>query len=166
MRKDWPVKKHLRNCVSPLGPATRPQSSRRCHCPSTVSADLVDPAPANPLRRAGPGGQQAIEATSHLEDDPRPPTPWLSDRTPESSTQPSTSAVIFRAWSSSSIFLRRWVTGTPPVTHTYIQAIKQPTLGHLTRSVRRRAATSKRANRLVEFCTWQLSDFATRQVVE
>src|SRR5262249_20984264 len=108
---------------------------RRCHCPSTVSADLVDPAPANPLRRAGPGGQQAIEATSHLEDDPRPPTPWLSDRTLESSTQPSTSAVIFRAWRSSSIILRRWVTGTPPVTHIYIKAIKQPTLHYLTRSV-------------------------------
>ena len=29
------------------------------------------------------------------------------------------------------------------MTHTYIQAIKQPTLGYLTRSVRRRAATSK-----------------------
>src|SRR5260370_36843523 len=28
--------------------------------------------------------------------------------------------------------------------HTYIQAIKQPTLHYLTRSVRRRAATSKR----------------------
>ncbi|MGB2901684.1 MAG: hypothetical protein WBB89_20680, partial [Candidatus Acidiferrum sp.] len=36
-------------------------------------------------------------------------------------------------------------TGTPPVTHTYIQAIKQQTLHYLTRSVRRRAATSKRA---------------------
>ncbi|MGB4785271.1 MAG: hypothetical protein WAQ77_11165, partial [Candidatus Acidiferrum sp.] len=34
--------------------------------------------------------------------------------------------------------------GTPPVTHTYIQAIKQQTLHYLTRSVRRRAATSKR----------------------
>ena len=32
--------------------------------------------------------------------------------TTQSSTQPSTSAVIFRAWSSSSIILRRWVTGT------------------------------------------------------
>src|SRR6516165_3585075 len=41
------------------------------------------------------------------------------------------------------------VTGTPPVTHTYIHAIKQPTLYYLTRSVRRRAATSKRANRRV-----------------
>jgi len=30
------------------------------------------------------------------------------------------------------------------VTHTYIQAIKQTTLHYLTRSVRRRAATSKR----------------------
>jgi hypothetical protein len=30
------------------------------------------------------------------------------------------------------------------VTHTYTQAIKQPTLHYLTRSVRRRAATSKR----------------------
>ena len=28
------------------------------------------------------------------------------------------------------------------MTHTYIQAIKQPTLHYLTRSVRRRAATS------------------------
>src|SRR6266568_5241002 len=52
-----------------------------------------------------------------------------------------------RRWSSSSIVLRRWVTGTPPVTHTYTQAIKQPTLHYLTRSVRRRAATSKRRNR-------------------
>jgi len=33
------------------------------------------------------------------------------------------------------------------VTHTYTQAIKQPTLHYLTRSVRRRAATSKRGNR-------------------
>jgi hypothetical protein len=33
------------------------------------------------------------------------------------------------------------------VTHTYIQAIKQPTLHYLTRSVRRRAATSKRRYR-------------------
>ena len=40
------------------------------------------------------------------------------------------------------IILRRWVTGTPPVTQTYIQAIKQPTLHYLTRSVRRWAATS------------------------
>jgi hypothetical protein len=33
------------------------------------------------------------------------------------------------------------------MTHTYIQAIKQPTLHYLTRSVRRRAATFKRAFR-------------------
>src|SRR5258708_34440191 len=52
-----------------------------------------------------------------------------------------------RRWSSSSIILRRWVTGTPPVTHIYIKPIEQPTLHYLTRSVRRRAATSKRRNR-------------------
>src|SRR6201998_571913 len=45
--------------------------------------------------------------------------------------------LIWLILSSSSIILRRWVTGTPPVTHTYIQAIQQPTLGYLTRSVRR-----------------------------
>src|SRR5262249_27069987 len=56
--------------------------------------------------------------------------------------------------SSSSIFLRKWVTGTPPVTHTYIQAIKQPTLHYLTRSVRRRAATSKRAYRKLRYSLW------------
>ena len=42
-------------------------------------------------------------------------------------------------WTASVI---NWPTMTPPVTHTYIQAIKQPTLHYLTRSVRRRAATS------------------------
>ena len=31
------------------------------------------------------------------------------------------------------------------MTHTYITTIEQPTLNYLTRSVRRRAATSKRA---------------------
>jgi len=36
------------------------------------------------------------------------------------------------------------------VTHTYIQAIKHPTLHYLTRSVRRRAATSKRRYRKSE----------------
>src|SRR5262249_7354361 len=49
-----------------------------------------------------------------------------------------------RRWRSSSIIFRRWVTGTPPVTHTYIQAIRQQTLHYLTRSVRRAAATCKR----------------------
>jgi hypothetical protein len=89
-----------------------PRSSHRGHCPSTVSADLADPAPGSPLRGTGPSGHQTIEATPHLEDDSGPPTPRLSDRITESSTQPSTSAVIFRAWSSSSIIFLRWVTGT------------------------------------------------------
>ena len=38
---------------------------------------------------------QTIQATAHLEDDPATPKPRLSDRTTESSTKPSTSAVIF-----------------------------------------------------------------------
>jgi hypothetical protein len=42
------------------------------------------------------------------------------------------------------------------VTHTYIQAIKQPTFGYLTRSVRRRVATSKRRNRT---CTYPYAIF-------
>src|SRR6516164_10048756 len=64
-----------------------------------------------------------------------------------------------RSWSSSSIFLRKWVTGTPPVTHTYIQAIKQPTLHYLTRSVRRQAATSKRRNRRSGFRRKEFTGF-------
>lgn len=38
---------------------------------------------------------QFSEATPHLEDDPATPKPRLSDRSTESSTQPSTSVVIF-----------------------------------------------------------------------
>jgi hypothetical protein len=43
------------------------------------------------------------------------------------------------------------------VTQNLSQAIKQPTISYLTRSVRRRAATSKRANRTGgngQFYTW------------
>ena len=46
------------------------------------------------------------------------------------------------------------------MTHTYIQAFKQPTLHCLTRSVRRRAATSKRGYRP---CGFQVSDYPTPQ---
>ena len=44
------------------------------------------------------------------------------------------------------------------MTHTYIQAIKQPTLHCLTRSVRRRAATSKRTYRKSEVMVRQMSE--------
>src|SRR5215831_16775404 len=91
--------------------ATFPPSSMRVPAVTPTSIRILNPA------------KHKRSDFSSLEDDPRPPTPWLSDRTPESSTQPSTSAVIFRAWSSSNIIFRRWVTGTPPVTHTYIQTI-------------------------------------------
>src|SRR5712691_1276954 len=88
-------RKPIRDRVSPLGPAPGTQSSHRSHCPSTVSTDLADPAPRSPLRGTRPSDHQTIEATAHLEDDPATPKPRLSDRTPESSTKPSTSAVIF-----------------------------------------------------------------------
>jgi len=88
-------RKHIRDRVSPLGPAPGTQSSHRSHRPSTVPTDLADPAPRSPLRRTRPSGHQTIEATAHLEDDPATPKPRLSDRTTESSTKPSTSAVIF-----------------------------------------------------------------------
>src|SRR5216684_5265424 len=88
-------RKHLRAGVSPLGPAPRTQSSHRSHCPSTVPTDLADPAPRSPLRRTRPSGHQTIEATAHLEDDPATPKPRVSDRTTESSTKPSISAMIF-----------------------------------------------------------------------
>jgi len=77
-------------------PAPGTQSSHWTIAQSTVSADLVDPAPGSSLRRTGPSGHQTIEATPHFEDASATPKPRLSDRTTESSTQPSTSAVIFR----------------------------------------------------------------------
>ena len=81
--------------VSPLGPAPRTQSSHRSHCPSIVPSDLADPAPRSPLRGTRPSGRQTIEATAHLEDDPATPKARVSDRTTESSTKPSISAMIF-----------------------------------------------------------------------
>jgi transposase len=65
------------------------------HRPSTVSTDLVDPAPGSSLRRTGPSGHQTIEAKAHSENHPPTAKPRLPDRTTQSSAQPSTSAVIF-----------------------------------------------------------------------
>jgi hypothetical protein len=70
----------FRPCVSPLGPAPGTQPSHRGHCPSTVSADLVDPAPGSPLRRTGSGRQQKVEGKAHVENDPATPKPRLSGR--------------------------------------------------------------------------------------
>src|SRR5437588_6359180 len=80
-------------CDVRLAPGT--QSSHWGHRPSTVSANLVDPASGSPLRRTGPSGHQTIEATPHLQDDSATPKARLSDRTTEPSTEPSTSAVTF-----------------------------------------------------------------------
>ena len=94
-RRSQNQRKHLRNRVSPLSPASGTQSNHRGHCPSTVSAYLVDPTPGSSLRRTGPSRHQTIEAKAHCENHPATPKPRLSDRSAESSTQPSTSAVIF-----------------------------------------------------------------------
>src|SRR5207244_13139191 len=87
----------LRNCVSPLGPTPGTQPSDRSHCPSTVSTYLVDPASEGSLRRTRPRGHQTVEAKANGENDPTTAKPRLSDRSTESSAQPSTSAVIFEA---------------------------------------------------------------------
>src|SRR4029077_6277900 len=62
-----------------------------------MPADLADLASGSPLRRTGPSCHQTIEAKAHCQDHPATPKPRLSDRSAQSSTQPSTSAVIFRA---------------------------------------------------------------------
>jgi hypothetical protein len=46
------------------------------------------------------------------------------------------------------------------VTQNLSQAIKQPTLSYLTRSVRRRAATSKRPNRTSWFSLFRFGDLS------
>src|SRR5256885_6525314 len=48
--------------------ASRAQTNHRGHCPSTVSADLVDPAPGSPLRRTRPGRYETIEAKARSEE--------------------------------------------------------------------------------------------------
>jgi hypothetical protein len=67
-------------------PRLGPQSNDRGHRPPTVSADLVDPAPGSSLRRTWSRRQPKIEASTHCQDDPATPKPWLPDRTTESST--------------------------------------------------------------------------------
>src|SRR5260370_3675521 len=52
-------------------------------------------APGSSLRRTGPRRHQAVKAKAHGENDPATTKSRLSDRSTESSTQPSTSAVIF-----------------------------------------------------------------------
>jgi hypothetical protein len=88
-------KQSSRSCIAARSRAWDTQSSHRGHCPSAVSTDLADPAPGSPLRRTRPSRHQAVKAKAHGENDPATPKSWLSDRTTESSTQPSTSAVIF-----------------------------------------------------------------------
>jgi hypothetical protein len=53
------------------------------------------PAPGSSLRRTGPRRHQAVQAKAYGENDSATPEPRLLDRNTESSTQPSTNAVIF-----------------------------------------------------------------------
>src|ERR1700692_2814231 len=119
-RRSQDQRKHLRNRVSPLGPAPGTQSSHRGHRPSTVSTDLADPAPGSPLRRTGPSGHETIEATPHLEDASATPKTRLSDRSTASSTQPSTNAVIFDPGVPPASFFVNGSRGCLLVTQTYL----------------------------------------------
>jgi hypothetical protein len=102
-------RKYLRDPVSSLGPAPGTQSSDRSPRPSTVSTDLADPAPGSPLRRTRPSRHQTVKAKAHYENDPATPESGLSDRSTESSTQPSTSAVIFEPGSRGAQALQRGI---------------------------------------------------------
>src|ERR1700693_1348665 len=118
-RRRQDQRKHLRDRVSPFSPAPGTQSSHRRHRPSTVSTDLADLAPRSPLRGTRPSGHQTLGATAHLEDDSATPKLRLSDRTTESSTEPSTSAVIFDPGVPPASFCVNGSQESPfPVTHT------------------------------------------------
>jgi transposase len=55
----------------------------------------LDLASSDPLRRTGPGSHPTIQVQAHVENDSATPRAGISDRTIESSTQPSTGVVIF-----------------------------------------------------------------------
>jgi len=82
-------RKYLRNCLSALGPAPRTQPSHRSHSPSTVSLDLVDPAPSSPLRgtRSSGSGYQTISASTHRQNDLPTPQTRLPSRTSKSASR-------------------------------------------------------------------------------
>ena len=96
------AKAHCENDPATPKPGLSDRSAESTTQPSTSAVifdpDLVDPAPRSSLRRTRPSCHQTIEAKAHCENDPATPKPRLSDRSAESSTQPSTSTVIFRAW--------------------------------------------------------------------
>jgi hypothetical protein len=78
---------YLRNCLSALGPAPRTPPSHRGHCPSTVSVDLLDLAPKNPLRGTRSSGYQTISASTHRQNDPPTPQTRLPSRTTKFATR-------------------------------------------------------------------------------
>ncbi len=88
-------RKYLRNCLSALGPAPSTSPSHCGHCPSTVSVDLVDPAPSSPLRGTPSSGYQTISASTHRQNDPSTPQTRLPSRTTKFATRQLGRKVIF-----------------------------------------------------------------------
>src|SRR4029077_6472711 len=82
-------------------------------------SDLADSASGNPLRRTGPSSHQTIQISAHVENDSATPKSGLSDRTTESSSQPSTSAVIF-----------------DPDADKFISVVVHPNPGHCSRLIK------------------------------
>lgn len=78
-------------CIA-LGSAAWICTSHRRHCPPALPADLDHSAPWDLVRGTGASGQQKLKADTHCEDDPRTPTPRLSDRTAECSSGQSSIA--------------------------------------------------------------------------
>src|SRR3989442_11548039 len=65
----------------------------------------------------------------------------------------------FRRWSSSRILFRRWVTGTPPCDPNLSHPLGNHRSVHLTRSVRRRAASFSRAFRKLGRAQFEIMRF-------
>ncbi len=63
--------------------------------PSTVSVDLVDPAPRSPLRGTRSSGYQTISASTHRQNDPPTPQTRLPSRTTKFATRQLGRKVIF-----------------------------------------------------------------------
>jgi hypothetical protein len=74
-------RKHLPDSLWPLRAASGTQPNHWNNCPQTLSLDLEDIAPGNPLRGTRPRGQESVQAKAHPKNDPRTPQAWLPNRT-------------------------------------------------------------------------------------
>src|SRR5215831_2806382 len=107
MRKDWPVKKHLRNSLSPLRAASRAQPNHWNNCPQTLSFGLEDITPRNPLRGTRPRGQKSVQAKAHPKNDPSTPQAWLPNRTEPFSISHHSMTAISAQFSTLRLFARK-----------------------------------------------------------